>query len=218
MASIEELKKDIEELKKFENESTRPRVQKALSVEIRKIESMIALQENPTPVNPVAPQSTIRQEVKVRSEQIKKYAWDQSDKFMKLYVTLDGVQGIPAENITSTFTDRSVRLVVKGLNNKNHELFIARLCEEITPDNSYHKVKTDCVLLMMKKSSSITWAYVTEAEKKAKEVKKPTFDEKEDPNASLMKMMQNMYEDGDDDMKRTIAKAWTEGRDKNPVM
>ncbi|XP_046543383.1 calcyclin-binding protein-like [Haliotis rubra] len=186
MASIEELKKDIEELKKFENESTRPRVQKALSVEIQKIESAIALQENPAPVNLLAPQSTTRQEVKVLAEQIKKYGL--------------------------------VRLLVKGLNNKSHELFIARLCEEITPDNSYHKVKTDCVLLMMKKSSSITWAYVTEAEKKAKGVKKPPIDDKEDPNASLMKMMQNMYEDGDDDMKRTIAKAWTEGRDKTPAM
>ncbi|XP_046330903.1 calcyclin-binding protein-like [Haliotis rufescens] len=217
MASIEELKKDIEELRKFENDSTRPRVQKALSVEIRKIESMISLQENPTPVNTVAPQSSVRQEVSIYTEPIKKYAWDQSDKFMKLYVTLDGVQGIPAENVTSTFTNRSVKLVVKGLNKKNHELFIARLCEEITPETSYHKVKTDCVLLMMKKASSTTWAFVTEAERKAKETKKPSVSDKEDPNASLMKMMQNMYEDGDDDMKRTIAKAWTEGRDKTPT-
>ena len=27
-----------------------------------------------------------------------------------------------------------------------------------------------------------------------------------------------MYDDGDDEMKRTIAKAWTESRDKNPMM
>ena len=27
-------------------------------------------------------------------------------------------------------------------------------------------------------------------------------------------MMKKMYEDGDDEMKRTIAKAWTEGQDK----
>jgi len=29
-----------------------------------------------------------------------------------------------------------------------------------------------------------------------------------------MDLMKKMYEDGDDDMKRTIAKAWTESRDK----
>ena len=26
-----------------------------------------------------------------------------------------------------------------------------------------------------------------------------------------------MYDEGDDEMKRTIAKAWTESRDKNPM-
>jgi len=39
-------------------------------------------------------------------------------------------------------------------------------------------------------------------------------DKDADPNDSLMKMMKQMYDDGDDEMKRTIAKAWTESRDK----
>jgi len=29
-----------------------------------------------------------------------------------------------------------------------------------------------------------------------------------------MELMKNMYEEGDDEMKRTIAKAWTESREK----
>lgn len=29
-----------------------------------------------------------------------------------------------------------------------------------------------------------------------------------------MKMMKQMYDDGDDEMKRTIKKAWTEAQDK----
>ena len=32
----------------------------------------------------------------------------------------------------------------------------------------------------------------------------------EDPQASLMNMMKEMYNTGDDEMKRTIAKAWSE--------
>lgn len=42
----------------------------------------------------------------------------------------------------------------------------------------------------------------------------PKLDKEEDPGASLMTLMKQMYEEGDDDMKRTIAKAWTEARDK----
>lgn len=41
-----------------------------------------------------------------------------------------------------------------------------------------------------------------------------SLDKDTDPNDSLMSMMKQMYEDGDDEMKRTIAKAWTESREK----
>lgn len=34
------------------------------------------------------------------------------------------------------------------------------------------------------------------------------LDKDADPSASLMNMMKNLYQEGDDDMKRTIAEAW----------
>lgn len=37
---------------------------------------------------------------------------------------------------------------------------------------------------------------------------------KDDPGAGLMKVMQNMYEKGDAETKRMIAKAWSEGQQK----
>ena len=36
----------------------------------------------------------------------------------------------------------------------------------------------------------------------------------EDPSAGLMNMMKKMYEDGDENMKRSIAEAWTKANDK----
>lgn len=38
---------------------------------------------------------------------------------------------------------------------------------------------------------------------------------KDDPGSGLMKIMQNMYEKGDAETKRMIAKAWTEGQQKS---
>jgi len=32
--------------------------------------------------------------------------WDQSDKFVKIYITLKGVHSIPAENVEANFTER----------------------------------------------------------------------------------------------------------------
>lgn len=33
-------------------------------------------------------------------------AWDQSDKFIKIYISLNGVQKLPAENVQVNFTER----------------------------------------------------------------------------------------------------------------
>lgn len=40
------------------------------------------------------------------------------------------------------------------------------------------------------------------------------MDEEEDPQAGLMKLMKQMYDDGDDEMKRTIRKSWHEAQTK----
>lgn len=37
--------------------------------------------------------------------------------------------------------------------------------------------------------------------------------ENKDPSSGLMDMLKNMYDDGDDDMKRTISKAWCQSRE-----
>ena len=39
-------------------------------------------------------------------------------------------------------------------------------------------------------------------------------DEDADPSASIMNMMKDMYQNGDDEMRRVIGKAWTESREK----
>lgn len=32
--------------------------------------------------------------------------WDQSDKFIKIYISLNGVQKLPSENVQVNFTER----------------------------------------------------------------------------------------------------------------
>ncbi len=65
---------------------------------------------------------------------------------------------------------------------------------------------------MLKKYETKSWSHLKMVEKQTaeKKIKPPAKDE--DPNASLMNLMKQMYDDGDDEMKRTIAKAWTESR------
>ncbi|XP_060053886.1 calcyclin-binding protein isoform X2 [Erinaceus europaeus] len=146
---------------------------------------------------------------------ISNYGWDQSDKFVKIYITLTGVHQVPHENVQVHFTERSFDLLVKSLNGKNYSMIVNNLLKPISVEGSSKKVKTDTVLILCKKKVENTrWDYLTQVEKECKEKEKPSYDTETDPSEGLMNVLKKIYEDGDDDMKRTINKAWVESREK----
>ena len=70
------------------------------------------------------------------------------------------------------------------------------------------------VIFLSKETVGTKWDCLRASEKAAeKKFSPPKMDKDADPSASIMNLMKQMYDDGDDDMKRTIAKAWTESRD-----
>ena len=81
-------------------------------------------------------------------------------------------------------------------------------------DNYIFYIADNVVVFLAKKKVGNRWSHMTTFEKKSSEPRVPKFDNSEDPSAGLMSMMKQMYEDGDDEMKRTIAKAWTESQQK----
>ncbi|XP_077986657.1 calcyclin-binding protein-like [Glandiceps talaboti] len=228
--ALEELKLDCEEVKKLLGLSTRQRVKDILSIEQRKIETQIKKKEdeiaasnktNSDQAGAEGGEATVaapKPETKTRVYTVKitSYGWDQSEKFVKLYITLKGVHTIPKENCKVKYDDVSVNVFVGSLDGKNHELIINNLLKPILPVDSHFKVKTDTLIVFLKKKDKATWEYVTAKEMKAKEKKSPDYSKAKDPNESIMELMKNMYDEGDDEMKRSIAKAWTESRNKTP--
>jgi calcyclin binding protein len=236
--SQEEILLDIEELAKLQQLAERPRVKDILAAEIEKLKSpevavkpqtvsnevndtreasatAAAASSVPAVVTSGVTKSTV---VPKYYKDITTYAWDQSEKFLKVYVTVNGVQKLSKENITTEFKNKSFRLRVENLDNSNYQCHVAFLWDDIVPADSYYKVKTDSILLMLKKAQERkTWAYVTEREdKKKKTGAKPDEKKEKDPNEGLMDMLKQMYEDGDDEMKRTIAKSFSESKTKKP--
>ncbi|XP_008824321.1 calcyclin-binding protein isoform X1 [Nannospalax galili] len=221
-SALEELQKDLEEVKIFLEKSTRKRVRDALTGEKSKIETEIRnkmqqksqkkpeLLDNEKPAAMVAPITT------GYTVKISNYGWDQSDKFVKIYITLTGVQQVPTENVQVHFTERSFDLLVKNLNGKNYSMIVSYLLKPISVEGSSKKVKTDTVIILCKKKVENTrWDYLTQVEKDCKEKdRKPAYDAETDPSEGLMNVLKKIYEDGDDDMKRTINKAWVESREK----
>eukprot|EP00069_Balaena_mysticetus_P010308 bmy_20638T0 len=216
-SAVEELQKDLEEVKVLLEKATRKRVRDALTAEKSKIETEIKnkmqqesqrkaeLLESEKPAAVVAPIMT----------DIHNYGWDQSDKFVKIYITLTGVHQVPAENMQVHFTERSFDLSLKNLNGKSYSMIVNNLLKPISVEGSSKKIKTDTVLILCRKKAENTrWVYLTQVEKECKEKEKPSYDTETDPSEGLMNVLKKIYEDGDDDMKRTINKAWVESREK----
>ncbi|KAF7485923.1 hypothetical protein GHT09_002339 [Marmota monax] len=113
------------------------------------------------------------------------------------------------------FTERSFDLLVKNLNGKSYSTIVKNLLKPISVKGSPKKVKNDTVLILCRKKAENTlWEYLTWAEKECKEKEKPSHDTKTDPSEGLMNVLKKFYEDGDDDTKQTINKAWVESREK----
>ncbi|KAK2098156.1 hypothetical protein P7K49_023607 [Saguinus oedipus] len=113
------------------------------------------------------------------------------------------------------FTERSFDLLVRNLNGKSYSMIVNNLLKPIFVEVSSKKVKTDTVLILCRKKVENTrWDYLTQVEKECKEKEKPSYDTETDPSEGLMNVLKKNYDAEDDDMKRTINKAWVEARQK----
>ncbi|XP_055689035.1 calcyclin-binding protein [Lutzomyia longipalpis] len=222
-AKIEELKKDLEELGKLQDLAIRQRVKNALGLEKRRWETELStlLQNQHNSGQPAS--SGVLSGPKRYVMELTNYAFDQSDAFVKIFVTLDGVQKVPEDGVIVDFTEKSLNLTVKDLNGRDYSLVVKNLLEAIDVTKSYRKIKTDLVAIYMKKAvQGLRWDCLTSTEKKVKDIKENAVSEtaedetedSKDPSAGIMNIMKKMYESGDSDTKRMIAKAWTEAQEK----
>ncbi|CAF1378729.1 unnamed protein product [Rotaria magnacalcarata] len=218
---IQELNADIDEVKQLLGQATRLRVKQFLEVQQRRLETdLIALKEQQNAATvpaiekkPTAP--VVASTNRSYTKEITVYAWDQSDKFVKIYVqNLDGVGDLSSDQVRCSFEERVFSLEINNLKNINYLFKRGRLLNEIKPAQSTFKVKKDMVIILLAKVDAKNWECIFRDEKKTDEKPLPKMDDSKDPGDSLMKLMKNMYETGDDEMKRTIAKAWTESREK----
>ncbi|MEE6496013.1 hypothetical protein FKM82_002205 [Ascaphus truei] len=169
--ALRELQKDLDEVKQLLEKATRKRVRDVLFVEQRKLETEISTKQQQTgeSVEVQKPAAIVPPMNSSYTVKINNYGWDQSDKFVKIYITLKGVQQISAENVQVEFKERSFELLVKDLDGKNHTMTVNNLLKPISPESSSKKVKTDTVLIMCRKKAEHKWEYLTQVEKQTKE-------------------------------------------------
>jgi calcyclin binding protein len=141
---------------------------------------------------------------------IDKFSFDSgkyNSAWINIYVSLEGVGD--AQSVACNFEKGSFDLQVTGLNGKNYRLFKDNLEHDIVAEDCKHSVKPNRVTLKIKKVkgeySYDSWTTLT-----AKRKKDPS--KKEDPSAGIMDMMKDMYDDGDENMKKVIGEAMLKSR------
>lgn len=206
---------DLEELRKLHSIAKRPRILSLISSEIRSLEKLRASKEDgnaaappptasqiPTPISTSvkAPINPALNYVSVSS-----FSWDQDMDKVKIYVFLEGVE---QEKIQTDFKPLSFDVKFHDVKGKNYRCAVPKLNKEIVPEKCKVVVKPTRVIITLFKASKGDWPDLYSREDKLK----PNLDKEQDPMAGIMDLMKNMYEEGDDEMKRTIAKAWTDAR------
>ena len=139
---------------------------------------------------------------------ISDFAWDQGEynsPIVSVYIDLPGVGNVK-DSVSCTFEKSSFDLTIVGLNGKNFRLYKDNLDKNIKPEDSKYIVKKDKIVVKLAKVkgeySFENWTSLTS--KKTKEAKEATT---KDPMGNIMGMMKDMYDDGDENMKKIIGEA-----------
>ncbi|KAH8355378.1 hypothetical protein KR084_000081, partial [Drosophila pseudotakahashii] len=211
----EQLKSDVAEFAAFLEQAKGARVKGVLTTAKAEAEREIVNLEMKAKIA-AEREASGSGEAKRYLHELTNYGWDQSERFVKLFITLNGVQGCTEEDVTVSYTPTSLQLHVRDLQGKDFGLTVNNLLHGIDVDKSYRKIKLNMVAIYLKKSKEdVHWDVLTAIQKRLKQKADSELSKDSDnPESALVNIMKKMYNEGDSKTKQMIAKAWTESQDK----
>eukprot|EP00658_Telonema_sp_P-2_P083746 TRINITY_DN9149_c0_g1_i10.p1 TRINITY_DN9149_c0_g1~~TRINITY_DN9149_c0_g1_i10.p1 ORF type:complete len:243 (-),score=68.35 TRINITY_DN9149_c0_g1_i10:259-987(-) len=234
-----ELLADLGEVEHLLTLATRPQIRKFLQAEIDRLMAAQASAENaanesapaesaPAESAPAKPVLVARAPTAATANSthyipIDKFAWDQGEyntPWLTIYLTsgMDGV-GAVKQDVNCDFGPRSFDLKIHGLGGKNYRMIKNKLDEEINVEKSKVVVKKNSVSIKLHKTKGDeTYAsYKTWMNLESKKTKEEEQRTKEDPTAGIMDLMKDMYDNGDEQMKKTIGEAMMKSKNRDPM-
>lgn len=206
MEMADEMSLDLDELRHLQGIAKRPRVLSLISSEIADLEKL-SKASSTVPQTPIVPLAKVASVPALKYTTLATFSWDQDNDKVKIYVPLEGVQ---EEKIEPSFKSSSFDIKFHDVQGKNYQFAIPKLNKSIVPEKCKILVKPTRVVITMIKDSRGNWSDLHFKEDKLKS--SLDKDKDKDPMAGIMDLMKNMYEEGDEEMKKTIAKAWTDAR------
>lgn len=218
---------DITELTTILGSSSRPNVRQLLESNLRtlhnKKQSLIDVHNKtnnstnvssssssstPIPVSSSSTTSTTRPSTDLTYLPVEKWGWEQNNEYVTILCYDLPEVGKIKDKITCEFTSNTLDLIIPDLHNKNYRLRVLNFDKEIIPEESKIKVKKNSIDILLKKKGKYDH-WIDLVSKKTKDMKKKSDN---DPGAGITDMLKQMYDDGDDQMKKVIAEAFVKSR------
>ena len=208
-ALAKKLRKESEALQRLEQSKTQTTTTSETSTAAPSTEPT-AVKENkpptvatttPTPVATATPPANPSPLLKYTA--IDRFSFDAgqyNSQFVTVYVPLPGV-GTVRDAVTCHFGKDSFDLIVPDLRGQSYRLYKDQLEKDIDTEKCKFIVKADKIIVKLAKIKGEygSYDYWTKLSDPKKKNKKDT-----NPQASIMQLMKDMYEDGDDQMKKVI--------------
>jgi len=144
------------------------------------------------------------------------YSFENNSNNFKVFFTkgFENLKKHSPEKIQVEFKVNSLTVKIHDWEGKNLKFHCGNLHSEIKPENCTYKQSSSGLIVTLVKVKSEFWDSL---EKKASLVSKKPKEKAnpDDPTGGLMDMMKEMYQNGDDNMKKIIAESWTKAQDKN---
>lgn len=162
----------------------------------------------------------------IRYKTISNYSWDQDQEMIKIYLNVADFKDVKKELVKVELSaDNQAVTVLVDNGGHSGKLVLKKLSHPLSSVQdpaSQVKITKSFVIVALKKSENKKWLSLQKTSG-ASELGKSLAGESnegenEDPSKSMMNLMKNLYETGDDEMKRTIAKAWSQQQEKSPFM
>lgn len=168
----------------------------------------------PSPVSAAAPPTI---STSLRYKPIDKFSFDAgsyNSPSVTIYVLLSNIGTHPKSQVNCSFTKSSFDLTISDFNGVNYRLLKDNLEHEIDAEGSKVKIKANKIILKLQKVKSEYGSYDSWNELTSKKGKDGgAGKKKDDPTSSIMGLMKDMYDKGDDKMKKMIGETMTKQRE-----
>jgi len=145
---------------------------------------------------------------------ITRFSWDQSDKFVSLYLPFDGVGALPAEDVQVIFRPVGVLLLIRS-GGKQHWYKVPNLCKAIDTNTSVKKVKADQVVIKLRKETAgEQWSDLTDEKDLYQKRRQFRIQHGDLKGATTEELLADMYKHATDEERVGLRDAMKVNREK----